>query len=103
VDEAKRRFGELKVIPGVPGVRNAMLAAEGVGFTPTGRLSRRRRLKSGAWGKGAATVPLFFLVPEVRLPKRLNIARITHTAERRFEARLNHELDRQLRRAGLTG
>lgn len=97
VDEARRRFGELKVVPGVPGVRPAMLVAEGVGYTPTGRLSRRKRLKSGNWGKGVASVPLFFLVPQVRLEKRLNVQRIFESGSREFESRLNRALDHHLR------
>lgn len=92
VDEARRRFGELKVVPGVPGVRPAMLVAEGVGYTPTGRLSRRKRLKSGRWGKGVASVPLFWLVPQVRMQKRLNVQRIFETGAREFERRLDRAL-----------
>jgi hypothetical protein len=97
VDAARRRFGELKVIPGVPGGRPAMLAAVG-GYSASGRFGARKRLKSGRYGKGAATVPLFWLVENVRLQKRLNVVQIMARGERRFEARLTHALDTRLRR-----
>ena len=40
-------------------------------FTRTGRVGKSRLLKSGRHGKGAATIPIFVLVPQVRLRKRL--------------------------------
>ena len=98
VDAARERFGDLVFIPGVRGGRPPMIAAENVGFTRTGNLTRRSRTKTGRHRAGAATVPLFFLVPEVRLGRRLNTARIAQRGERRFEARLDHALNRRLRR-----
>lgn len=95
LDAARRRFGELQVIPGVPGVRPAMLAAVG-GFSASGRFGARRRLKSGKYGKGATTVPLFWLVDQARLQKRLNVARVMQRGGNRFQRRLEHALDRRL-------
>lgn len=99
VDEARRRFGELNLIPGIPGRRPPMLIAENVSISMGGTARSRRRLKSGGFGKGAATVPLFWLVREVRLSRRLNVARIRQRALHRFQARLSHEMHTRLSRA----
>ncbi|MGY6663367.1 MAG: DUF6441 family protein [Glycocaulis sp.] len=99
VDLARRRFGELKLIPGIPGRRPPMLVVESVSIGRMSRARKRRRLKSGAFGHGAATVPLFWLVREARLSRRLNVARIRQRALHRFEARLSHELRTRLSRA----
>ncbi len=103
VDAAKARFGDLVFIPGVRGGRPPMLAAQNVGFSSAGRLSRRSRTKTGRHRAGAATVPLFFLVPEVRLGRRLNPARVMDRGARRFEARHAHALDKELRKIGDNG
>ena len=97
VDEARRRFGELDLVPGIPGGRPPMLVAKNVSFTKTGRLSRRRLTKSGRYGARAASVPLFFLVEEVRLGKRIDPERIARAAERLAPSRLERELDKRLR------
>ncbi|CAK9086548.1 Uncharacterized protein SCF082_LOCUS40938 [Durusdinium trenchii] len=98
VDAARRKYGELKFIPGVPGSRPAMLAAVGA-FTATGRFNARKRLKSGRYGKGATTMPLFWLVDNARLSKRLNIQRTMTRGLSRFHRRFEHALDQNLRRA----
>ncbi|CAK9091803.1 Major capsid protein (Gene product 8) (Major head protein), partial [Durusdinium trenchii] len=92
VDAARRKYGELKFIPGVPGSRPAMLAAVGA-FTATGRFNARKRLKSGRYGKGATTMPLFWLVDNARLSKRLNIQRTMTRGLSRFHRRFEHALD----------
>jgi hypothetical protein len=110
VEIARRRFGELKVIPGVPGVRPAMLVAENVGMSASGRLTVRRTRNGRAvgdtrrdipvrYGRGSVTVPLFWLVPQVRLRGRLNTFRIFERAARRYEARLAYRLQERLRQA----
>ena len=103
VDAARRRFGELKLIPGIPGRRPPMLVAESVSINMRGTARSRRRLKSGGFGKGAATVPLFWLVREARLSRRLNVARIRQRALHRFEARLSHALQSRLQQAMMEG
>lgn len=69
--------------------RPAMLVANGVRLTATGRLSRIKKRKEGmpeqafnprskkgfSYAKGEASIPLFFLVPRVNIPKRLDMAR----------------------------
>jgi hypothetical protein len=95
VDAAEAKYGKLTVIPGGPG-KAAMLVANNVRFTKTGRLSAAKLTKTGRYRKGAASVPLFWLVPNAHLKKRLNVAKIRHRAERRSAARLRHHLDRHL-------
>jgi hypothetical protein len=68
------RYGPLRYVPG-SGSRPPLLVAD------EQRVSRRtgravgiaRRTKTGKLGRGAATVVMFVLVPQVRLRKRLNI------------------------------
>lgn len=72
VDYARQKFGDrLFVIP-ANRARPAILAAEGVGLTKTGRVTVRNKTKSGKYGKGAATIFLFYLVDEVSLDGRLD-------------------------------
>lgn len=67
---------EIKLIPGNLN-RPAMLVADSVrlgmrGKTDRVRISRAKRLKSGGLAKSAVMVPLFWLVEESRMPKRLS-------------------------------
>ncbi|OAO02712.1 DUF6441 family protein [Roseovarius indicus] len=54
--------------------RSALLVAEG-GTSKRGpfRSRKRVRLKSGRYSKNVQTVPIFILVPQVKLPKRLDL------------------------------
>lgn len=51
-----------------------MLVAEGrTSKSGVARRSKRTRLKSGAFAKNIQTIPIFILVPQVKLPKRLDL------------------------------
>ncbi|WP_417844837.1 DUF6441 family protein [Thalassospira sp.] len=69
------RYGPLRLVYRRNGP--SLLVVDGVGFTKTGRVSRQRknggRLKSGAYGRGVATVPMFVLVRQVKLKKRFDV------------------------------
>ena len=68
------RFGPLKFIPSA-GRRTGLLVVEENRLSKkTGRATgRAKRTKTGRMGRGAATIVMFVLVPQVRLKKRLNI------------------------------
>lgn len=101
VDYARQRFGErLFVIPARAG-RPAILAAELVGQTKTGRLTARKRLKSGKVGKGTFTAFLFFLVPQVTLPKLLDIQGDFAKIERKFFSDYTRTLAAKINAAGI--
>lgn len=86
VDEAEARWGKLDLIP-VRGRRaRAMLVARDVRITTRkagrkGRLVRKARLKSGDYGAGAATVPLFWIVSGIHRVKRLRPREIMREAQ----------------------
>ncbi|RAN30636.1 DUF6441 family protein [Hyphomonas pacifica] len=102
VDYARKKFGDrLFVIPANP-VRPAILAAEGVGFTKTGRLTlRKQSAKTGKWGKGSATVFLFWLVEEAVLQQRLDVQADFDWIDRTFQAEYSRILADNMLRAGL--
>lgn len=54
-----------------------MLVADGARLTPRGyvRLNRRKRRKTDGIKTGEVSVPVFLLVPQVTLPKRLDLKR----------------------------
>lgn len=95
VDAARAKFGELDIIPG-NGVRPAMLVISNARFSKTGRVSQARLTKTGKYRKGAVSVPIFWLVPNAHLRKRVNVARVRHHAERRSTARLEHYLNKHM-------
>lgn len=101
VDEARRRYGErLFTIPAKAG-RPAMLAVEGVGFTKTGRVTVRKKSKSGKWGAGTMTVPLFWLVPQVTMQDRLDVEADFQWISDRFAEEYPRHMASALVRAGL--
>ncbi len=54
--------------------RPSLLVAEGrTSKRGVARSSRRPRLKSGRFAKNIQTIPIFVLVPQVKLPKRLDL------------------------------
>jgi hypothetical protein len=54
--------------------RPSLLVAEGrTSRRGVARSSRRPRLKSGRFAKNIETIPIFILVPQVKLPKRLDL------------------------------
>lgn len=101
VEYARRKYGDrLFLIPARAG-RLAMLAVEGVSLTNTGRLSVRNRTKTGKWGKGTATIFLFWLVPQVTLEPRLDVAADFRWIEEMFAEEFPKALAEQLVRRGL--
>ncbi len=102
VDYARRKFGDrLFVIP-ANGNRPAILAAEMVGVSKGGRLGPRKKTKTGKFTKGTQTAMLFFLVPQVRLPKLLDIQRDFRRIEQYLIEQYPRELARELREAGIS-
>lgn len=102
VDAARQRYGErLFTIPAKNG-RPAMLAVEGVGFTKTGRMTlRQRSKKTGAWGSGTMTVPLFWLVPQASMQDRLDVEADFRWIEDEFAREYPKHMAAALVRAGL--
>lgn len=88
LDRLRSRGIEVAFVKATPN-RPAMLIANNVRLTATGRLSAIKKRKEGlpeqavnarakkgfSYAKGAASIPLFFLVPRVQMPKRLDLAR----------------------------
>jgi len=102
VEYARRKFGDrLFVIPPVAG-RPAILAIEGGAISATGKLSARKKLKSGQYGKGAATIFLFWLVPEVTLGARLDVDADFAAIGRMLASEFEKVLGAHLLRAGLS-
>ena len=69
--------------------RLALLVVDGVRVSAkTGRVGRQAkgggRNKSGSFKQGIATVAMFVLVPQVKLKKRLNVARAAESWSRRL-------------------
>lgn len=87
--------------------RPAMLVAKSArlatGKTGRTRVSNARLTKSGAFARGAASVPLFWLVPETKLEKRLNwqgeFNRSADELLREFAAAFDRELPKYVRQA----
>lgn len=78
LEKLKARGVEVKFVPATP-TRPAMLVAENVRLRTTRKdrmkISRATRTKSGNFASGVTTVPLFFLVEQARIDKRINLAR----------------------------
>ena len=100
LEAAERRFGKLQFIArrGKP----PLLAAK-MNVTAAGRFTKVRALKPLKTRQGPrinarqlATVPLFKLVRNVRLKKRLNTRQILDKARRRHPARLAFHMSRRL-------
>ncbi|WP_339774230.1 DUF6441 family protein [uncultured Thalassospira sp.] len=89
------RYGKLRLVRRTRGA--SLLVVDGVGIKAGGKVSRQRknggRLKNGAYGRGVATVPMFFIVRQVKLEKRFDV----EEAER-YGARVAvHNIIRNLR------
>jgi hypothetical protein len=82
----EHRYGPLRFVYRKNGP--SLLVVDGVRINKNGRVGRRLKnggkTKKGQLKTGVSTVVMFVIVPQVRLPKRLNIA----GARRRGEARL---------------
>jgi hypothetical protein len=101
VDYAREKFGDrLFVIPATAG-RPAILAVKLVGQTSTGKLRARNLTKTGKFGKGTFTAMLFYLVPEARLEKRLDIQSRFDQIERKFFSTYTQRLAREINAAGI--
>jgi hypothetical protein len=101
VDYARRKFGDrLFVIP-ANGNRPAILAAELVGVSKGGRLGPRKKTKTGKFTKGTQTAMLFYLVPQARLPKLLDIRRDFRRIEKFLIEEYPRALKRELREVGI--
>lgn len=90
LDKLKSKGIEIAFVPGRNG-KPAMLVGKSVrlGQSKTGRMrvSSAKRTKAGALAAGATSVPLFWLVPTAKIPKRLSLQReFTRTAEAFFQA-----------------
>jgi len=77
--------------------RTALLVVDGVRVSATtGRVGRRAkgggRTKSGGYRKGIATVVMFVLVPQVRLRKRLDVARVAERWTRRLPTLIRRQV-----------
>jgi hypothetical protein len=78
LEKLKARGVEVKFVPATP-TRPAMLVADNVRVRTDRKdrlkVSRATRTKADAYATGAAAVPLFFLVEQARIDKRINLAR----------------------------
>ena len=100
----KQRFGELTPIRTRRGV--LMLVAQ-ARQTKSGRFTRLSTRRSRDGGEvvslaNRAMVPLFWIVPEVRLGKRLSWPEIARQAEAGFGRRVESNLKRRLEGASAT-
>lgn len=90
----EHRYGKLRFI--YRSGREGLLVVDGVRLTRSGRvgkqLKNQGRTKTGKTRKGVATIVMFVLVKQVRLPKKLN----TVSAVARTRARLPRILLRHL-------
>lgn len=93
------KFGR-KLIFVPPGGRrqNAMLVLEGGRFRKSGRAAvNRRKRRSDGVQTGETVIPIFILVRQVRLPKRLNLLGQVSSAQAKLAARLQQAMNRRLR------
>lgn len=95
----KARGVIMKFIP-PRGDRPGMLVAESarVRTTKSGRerVSNAALTKSGRYAKDAASIPLFWLVPEAKMPKRLDFSREFERAAAGFMAEFSEAFARNL-------
>lgn len=101
VDYARKRFGDQLVTVPPRNGRPGLLILEGGAFSKTGKLGARKRTKTGKFGSGTASVPLFFLVREVRLDRRLDIQQAFDQIADDYIASFPRELATELQREGL--
>jgi hypothetical protein len=92
----EHRFGPLRFVPRQSGP--SLLVVDGLRASfsrKSGELRGFRRAtdRARAQGEGLTTVVMFLLVPQVKLPKRLDVAR----AAERWSARLPALIEQQLR------
>ncbi len=94
VQAATRRLGELVFVPIRPGL--AMLVTKSIRKTRSGRWVRKKETDNFTPKYAAANiaeaVPVFWLVPQVRLSRRLNWPTIAREIERDFGQRVEANL-----------
>lgn len=99
----KARGLQISFVPARAG-RPAMLVAEGArlrtGATGRETVSTPKRLKSGAYAANTASIPLFWLVPEAKMPKRLDFRREFDRAASAFLAEFSAAFARNLASIG---
>ncbi len=83
----------LRFIPPSGNRRVALLVADDFRINKKGR-PRYGSATARRTGRGLATVVMFILIPQVRLRKRLDVARATGTWERKFPSLIEKELAR---------
>ncbi len=94
----EHRFGKLRFVK--RNNRLALLVVEAVGFSKkTGRVTRVRKggayTKTGRLKSGTGSAVMFILVPQIKMPKRLDVER----EARKWHSRLLKNIDRNLSRA----
>lgn len=97
----EHRFGKLRFVfrRGQP----SLLVVDNVRINKSGRVSRQAKsplTKSGRFRKGLTTVVMFVLVPQVKLRKRLDVARATNRWEKRLPALIVSRMRRAERSSG---
>lgn len=111
LEKLKSRGVEVAFVKATPN-RPAMLIANSVRLTATGRLSavkrrkpnmpeqayRSRSKKAFSYAKGEASIPLFFLIPRVQMPKRLDLAREFERLADEFFSSFSNEFAAELAR-----
>lgn len=103
VELMRRRFGELTLIVNRRGL--AMLVANNVRQTVSGRYrANTGRSQGRVFSRltGGASLPLFWIVREVRMQKRLNWEGIAQEAEPGFRDRVEGNLRRRLESQGVS-
>lgn len=99
IQSIRNRGIELSYVPGRNG-RPAMLVAQSVrlGVSKAGRqrVTSAKRTKSGGFAKNASSIPLFWLVPEANIKKRLDWGREFQRASSEFMSRFTAEFEKQL-------
>lgn len=101
LERLKAKGIEIAFVPG-NGSRPAMLVANSVRLRTDAKgrskVARATKTKAGAFASGTGSVPLFFLVPQARIAKRLNLQREFERASDEFFQRFTRELNETLAR-----
>ena len=97
----EHRFGPLRFV--YRRGKSSLLVVDGVRISAqTGRVGRQAkgggRTKSGSFKQGIATVAMFVLVPQVKLRKRLNVARAAERWTRKLPALIRRQMQTTPRR-----
>jgi hypothetical protein len=106
IETIRARGVKLSFVPG-NGSRPAMLVAESArvrtGANGRERVSTAARTAAGRFAQGAASIPLFWLVPEAKMPKRLNWNREFERATASFMAEFSKAFAEEFAALGRAG